>query len=104
MSEEHPVIPTRRSAGSLLRQMLLQELTIGDGPIGQMDMLSIIANAADWLDEAVAENATTALTDAEREAIRTAADAYAVRGAGDGRESVNAATLRGLLERLGGGR
>ena len=43
------------------------------------------------------------LTDAEREAIRNAADAYAVRGAADGRESVNAATLRGLLERLGGG-
>ena len=40
------------------------------------------------------------LTDAEREAIRTAADAYAVRGSADGRESVNAATLRGLLERL----
>ena len=100
MSEEHPVIPTRQSAGSLMRQMLLQELTIGEGPIGQMDMLSIIANAADWLDEAVAENATTTLTDAEREAVRTAADAYAVRGSADGRESVNAATLRGLLERL----
>ena len=44
------------------------------------------------------------LTDAEREAIRTAADAYAIRGTADGRESVNAAVLRGLLERLGGGR
>ena len=40
------------------------------------------------------------LTDAERKAVRTAADAYAVRGSADGRESVNAATLRGLLERL----
>ena len=69
MSEEHPVIPTRRSVGALLRQVLLQELTIGEGPIGQMDMLSLIANAADWLDEAVAENATTTLTDAEREAL-----------------------------------
>jgi len=49
-------------------------------------------------------DATPKLTDAEREAIRTAAEAYAVRGAADGRESVNAATLRGLLERMGGGR
>ena len=91
MSEEHPVIPTRRSVGALLRQVLLQELTIGEGPIGQMDMLSIIANAADWLDEAVAENATTTLTDAEREAVEW----YAAYGAGD-----HAATLRGLLERM----
>ena len=52
MSEEHTVIPTRENAGELLRKMLLQELTIGDGPIGQMDMLSILASAADWLDEA----------------------------------------------------
>ena len=92
MSEEHPVIPTRQSAGSLLRQMVLQELTIGEGPIGQMDMLSIIANAADWLDEAVAENATTTLTDAEREALHW----FAHYGLPEHR----AATLRGLLERL----
>lgn len=45
-------------------------------------------------------DATHSLTDEEREAIRTAADAYAVRASADGRESVNAATLRGLLERL----
>ena len=95
MSEEHPVIPTRQSAGSLMRQMLLQELTIGEGPIGQMDMLSIIANAADWLDEAVAENATTTLTDAEREAVAWAEDC-----ADSQREWKIAATLRGLLERL----
>lgn len=99
MSEEHPVIPTRRSVGALLRQVLLQELTIGEGPIGQMDMLSIIANAADWLDEAVAENATTTLTDAEQEAIR-----FFSLIDGPGNVPVankRAATLRGLLERLG---
>lgn len=51
--------------------------------------------------EACAEIARLRLTGAEREAIRWAADAYAVRGAADGRESVNAATLRGLLDRIG---
>ena len=100
MSEEHPVIPTRRSVGALLRQVLLQELTIGEGPIGQMDMLSIIANAADWLDEAVAENATTAtLTDEEREAIKWAAvvsEGLCQMGAMN-----RARTLLGILERLG---
>jgi hypothetical protein len=98
MSAEHPVIPTRRSAGSLLRQMLLQELTIGEGPIGQMDMLSLIANAADWLDEAVAENATTVLTNVEREAIRDAADRYATITP---ESAATAAILRGLLDRTG---
>jgi hypothetical protein len=98
MSEEHPVIPTRQPAGSLMRQMLLQELTIGEGPIGQMDMLSIIANAADWLDEAVAENATTTLTDAEREALEWASKK--MRLLGDAYDPERAATLRGLLERF----
>ena len=93
MSAEHPVIPTRRSAGSLLRQMLLQELTIGEGPIGQMDMLSLIANAADWLDEAVAENATTVLTDVEREEIEWAVEHLQNSGYGT-------AILRSLLNRL----
>lgn len=105
MSAEHPVIPTRRSAGSLLRQVLLQELTIGEGPIGQMDMLSLIANAADWLDEAVAENATTVLTDEEREAIQAAAVIMDARNRLGGpvmfRGSERAAALRGLLERTG---
>ena len=100
MNEEHPVIPTRQSAGSLLRQVLLQELTIGEGPIGQMDMLSIIANAADWLDEAVAENATTTLTDAEREAVAF----FAAIDSNDEMLGGHAAVLRGLLERLGGGK
>ena len=107
MSEEHPVIPTRRSVGALLRQVLLQELTIGEGPIGQMDMLSIIANAADWLDEAVAENATTAtLTDAEREAIERGY--CSLMGVEDMSaectrwDAEAAAVLRGLLERTGG--
>ena len=49
--------------------------------------------------QAVIAAGEATLTDAEREAIRTAADAYYVRGAADGRESVNAATLHGLLER-----
>ena len=97
MSEEHPVIPTRQSAGSLMRQMLLQELTIGEGPIGQMDMLSIIANAADWLDEAVAENATTTLTDAEREAVEYFSQ-WCIGPSN--RLERYAATLRGLLARL----
>ena len=187
MSEEHPVIPTRGNAGELLRKMLLQELTIGEGPIGQMDMLSILANAADWLDEAVAEDAVDiqsdyayhteaiplyrkppvtepmpkekraevcagplawaairengqplwlsydrsgaegmvngmaevvplyrqpTLTDAEREAVEEAADTadvaaeyFAFRDAARSAvESRHAATLRGLLERLGGGK
>jgi len=81
-----------------MRQMLLQELTIGEGPIGQMDMLSIIANAADWLDEAVAENATTTLTDAEREALEWASKK--MRLLGDAYDPERAATLRGLLERF----
>ena len=54
------------------------------------------------VDAVIRSGDVAALTDAEREAICTAAEAYAIRGAADGRESVNAATLRGLLERLGG--
>ena len=68
----------------------------------RLDELRVAADQAD--EEYLAEIARLRLTDAEREAIRTAADAYYVRGSADGRESVNAATLRGLLERLGGER
>lgn len=64
--------------------------------------LSSVAARADVqniLQEAREEITRLRLTDAEREAIRVTADAYAVRGGIDGRESVTAAILRGLLER-----
>lgn len=98
MTTEHPVIATRQTAGSLLRKMLLHELTIGDGEIGQMDMLSILACAADWLDEAVAKNATTGLTNAERDAVLAAACYFDTRA--DLRMQGFGSTLRTLLERL----
>ena len=67
------------------------------------DPLDAIIEGLERIKELEAEIARLRLTNAEREAIRTAADAYYVRGSADGRESVNAATLRGLLERTGGG-
>jgi hypothetical protein len=71
-----------------------------------MDMLSIIANAADWLGEAVAENATTTLTDAEREAIRRLLHWVHDRPCSE--LPVDVETDHSLaceaLERLGGGR
>lgn len=54
------------------------------------------ANAIEWLR---AEIARLRLTDAEREAVRTSADAYAAND-DDAECAAIAATLRGLLERL----
>ena len=89
-----------------LRERSLQAEQEGE-PLALLDEAAAeIERLRGYRDEAEADAAVARLladrlrlTDAEREAIRTAADAYAVRGAADGRESVNAATLRGLLDR-----
>jgi hypothetical protein len=59
-------------------------------------------DVGELLEEAAAEIARLRLTDAEREAVEAAANGYELDGDDDECAST-AATLRGLLERLGGG-